>query len=192
MLCPTNYLILSLLFLCSAVSLYAHGSELLVPKDESRVIQVRNAKRILLTNPRICDAVVVSPHEIVVNGLQKGKTTLMIWDKQGRKEVTITCVAYGADIPSRIRKDTKKLFGFDTVDIKFVGSAGSQTIVLRGIVPTENDAVLVEDLAKAHFSGTILNLLETEEQEVSVEQQLKEILGPGQIKVYGLPRQVKR
>ena len=186
----TYCLILFLFF--SAVSLYAHGSELIVPKDQSRVIQVRNAKRILLTNPRICDAVVVSPHEIVVNGLQKGKTTLMIWDTQGRKEVTITCVAYGADIPSRIRKDAKKLLGFNTVDVKFVGSAGKQTLVLRGLVPTENDAMMVEELAKAHFPGTILNLLQTEVRETSVEEQLKEILGPGQIKVYGLPKRMQR
>ena len=195
MRCSTNHLILSFLllflFFAPAVTLYARGSELIIPKDESKVIQVRNAKRILLTNPRICDAVVVSPHEIVVNGMQKGRTTLMIWDDQGRKQVTITVVTYGADVPSKIRRDVKKLLGHDTVDIKYVGSAGKQTLVLRGVVPTETDALTVEELAKAHFPGTILNLLETEVQEVSVEQQLKEILGPGQIKVYGLPRPVR-
>jgi len=174
-----------LVFLC--LTTLGSATELVVPVDESKVVQATGVRRILLTNPRICEAVIVSPHEIVLNGMAPGRTTLLLWDATGRKEVTIVTVAADPDVPGRIRDSVRRFLGADAVDAVFVGSGGAQTLVLRGIVPTEQDAAAVEELARAHFKGAVLNLLEPAEAAPTVEQQLKDLLGPGSVTVYGLP-----
>ncbi|MCL5005423.1 MAG: pilus assembly protein N-terminal domain-containing protein [Acidobacteria bacterium] len=43
-------------------------------------------KRVSLANPNICDAIVVSPREILLNGKKAGATSLVIWGQSGEMQ----------------------------------------------------------------------------------------------------------
>jgi pilus assembly protein CpaC len=41
--------------------------------------------RVSLTDPAVADMIVVSPTEILLNGKKIGTTTLLVWDKDGKR-----------------------------------------------------------------------------------------------------------
>jgi Flp pilus assembly secretin CpaC len=45
------------------------------------LLQPTTAVRVSIADPRIADAVVINPREVLVNGIALGTTTLIIWDQ---------------------------------------------------------------------------------------------------------------
>ena len=164
-------------------SLYAQGSTLKVFVDQSKAIQIKNLKRVSITNPRVADVVIVSPHELIVNGLTIGRTTLYLWDDKGRKEVQIVVLEDRADIPRLIRGEVKKLLGLDTVDVRIIQMERNETLILRGVVDSDTQIEIVEEISKAYFKGTIMNLLEAKAEFVSVEDQLRQMIKLPEVKI---------
>ena len=57
-----------------------------VAKGSSAVVQhPTNLERVLITDPNIADAVPVSGTEVVLNGIQAGSTTLLLWGLDGSR-----------------------------------------------------------------------------------------------------------
>lgn len=57
---------------------------------ESKVISAFALVRTAVGNPAVADVVVVSNHELLINGKTPGTTTLTLWDKRGRMTYIIT------------------------------------------------------------------------------------------------------
>ena len=178
-----SLILVAVLAMVAVPSLYAQPSTLKVFVDQSKAIQIKNLKRVSVTNPRVADVVIVSPHELIVNGLTIGRTTLYLWDDKGRKEVQIVVLEDRADIPRLIRGEVKKLLGLDTVDVRIIQMERNETLILRGVVDSDTQIEIVEEISKAYFKGTIMNLLEAKAEFVSVEDQLRQMIKLPEVKI---------
>jgi Flp pilus assembly secretin CpaC len=57
-------------------------------------------ERISIANPEVADAIVVSPREVLVNGIALGTTSLIIWDA-GRRPPRVLGRGHGGCRPAR-------------------------------------------------------------------------------------------
>ena len=108
-------------------------------------------KRVSVTDPSVADAIVVTPTQVLVNGLAPGEISLLIWDELERSrsfdlrvDVDITAAS----------EEIHKLFPEEKIDVTPSRSA----IVLSGHVTTEDVAKHVGALAAA-YSKNVVNVL---------------------------------
>ena len=114
----------------------------------------QDVTKVAISEPKIADAVVISPREVMVNAKGPGRATLVIWET-------------GAD-PARyeiyVTKDTTD---WDTFTKSISDSAGSpisvtgtgETIVLSGAVKSAEDSKRLAGMAQTR-AKTVINLLQ--------------------------------
>jgi pilus assembly protein CpaC len=108
-------------------------------------------KRVSVTDPSVADALVVTPTQVLVNGLAPGEVSLLIWDELERSrsfdlrvDVDITAAA----------EEMRHLFPDEQINVTPSRSA----IVLSGHVTTEDVAKHAGSLASA-YSKNVVNVL---------------------------------
>jgi len=108
-------------------------------------------KRVSVTDPSVADALVVTPTQVLVNGLSPGEISLLIWDELERSrsfdlrvDVDITAAS----------EEMHKLFPNEQIEVTPSRSA----IVLSGHVTTEDVAKHAGALATA-YSKNVVNVL---------------------------------
>jgi pilus assembly protein CpaC len=111
--------------------------------------------KVAISEPKVADAVVISPREVMVNAKGPGRATLVVWETGAdpvRYEIYVT-------------KDTAE---WDTFTKALSDSAGSpisvtgtgETIVLSGKVKTAEDAKRLAGMAQTR-AKTVINLLQS-------------------------------
>jgi len=116
--------------------------------------------RVAVSEPKIADAVVVSPREIMINGKGVGKATIVVWEAGGAP------ARYQVDV----RQDLSALDGVKQEIVKAVGDAGvsitgnEETVVLTGKVKDVEASKRAEALASTH-ARKVVNLLEAPQTE---------------------------
>ncbi len=120
------------------------GKSLLIKTQE-------RLKRVSVTDPSVADAIVVTPMQILVNGLSPGEVSLVIWDEAERSQsfdlrvdVDITAAA----------EEMHRLFPEERINV----SPSRSAIVLSGHVTTEDVAKHAGLLASA-YSKNVVNVL---------------------------------
>src|SRR5882757_7294008 len=108
-------------------------------------------KRVSVTDPSVADALVVTPTQVLVNGLAPGEISLLIWDEAERSQsfdlrvdVDVTAAA----------EEVRRLFPDEQISITPSRSA----IVLSGHVTTEDVAKHAGAIASA-YSKNVVNVL---------------------------------
>ena len=108
-------------------------------------------KRVSVTDPTVADALVVTPTQILVNGLSPGEVSLLIWDELERSrsfdlrvDVDITAAA----------EEMHRLFPNEQINV----SPSRSAVVLSGHVTTEDVAKHAGALASA-YSKNVVNVL---------------------------------
>src|SRR5271169_1772164 len=108
-------------------------------------------KRVSVTDPSVADALVVTPTQVLVNGLSPGEVSLLIWDELERSrsfdlrvDVDITAAS----------EEMHRLFPDEQISVTPSRSA----IVLSGHVTTEDAANHAGALASA-YSKNVVNVL---------------------------------
>jgi pilus assembly protein CpaC len=108
-------------------------------------------KRVSVTDPTVADALVVTPTQVLVNGLAPGEVSLLIWDELERNrsfdlrvDVDITAAS----------EEMHRLFPEEQINVTPSRSA----IVLSGHVTTEDVAKHAGALASA-YSKNVVNVL---------------------------------
>jgi pilus assembly protein CpaC len=108
-------------------------------------------KRVSVTDPSVADAIVVTPTQVLVNGLSPGEVSLLIWDELERSrsfdlrvDVDITAAS----------EEFHRLFPDEQINVTPSRSA----IVLSGHVTTEDVAKHAGLLASA-YSKNVVNVL---------------------------------
>jgi pilus assembly protein CpaC len=108
-------------------------------------------KRVSVTDPSVADALVVTPTQVLVNGLAPGEVSLLIWDELERSrsfdlrvDVDITAAA----------EEMHRLFPDEQINVTPSRSA----IVLSGHVTTEDVSKHAGSLASA-YSKNVVNVL---------------------------------
>ncbi len=108
-------------------------------------------KRISVTDPTVADALVVTPTQVLVNGLAPGEVSLLIWDELERSrsfdlrvDVDITAAS----------EEMHRLFPDEQINV----TPSRNAIVLSGHVTTEDVAKHAGALASA-YSKNVVNVL---------------------------------
>lgn len=108
--------------------------------------------RVSVSDPTIADAVVVSPHDVVLNGKSPGNTTIMIWhgDNVSPYEVTVE-----PDL-SEIQKQLRATFPAEQIEV----SSSKDAILLNGVVSDAEIARQAAAIAAVH-ARSVVNLLQS-------------------------------
>jgi len=108
-------------------------------------------KRVSVTDPSVADALVVTPTQVLVNGLSPGEISLLIWDELERSRSFDLRV--DVDITAA-REEFQKLFPNEKIDV----TPSRNAIVLSGHVTTEDVSKHAGALASA-YSKNVVNVL---------------------------------
>lgn len=136
----------------SPPSVTAGAAPLRVMVGKSLLINTtERLKRVSVTDPTVADAIVVTPTQVLVNGLAPGEVSLLIWDELERNrsfdlrvDVDITAAS----------EEMHRLFPDEQINVTPSRSA----IVLSGHVTTEDVAKHAGALASA-YSKNVVNVL---------------------------------
>jgi pilus assembly protein CpaC len=113
-----------------------------------------NITRVAVAEPKVADAIVVSPHEVMVNAKGLGNTTVMIWEgDEAPQRYDVNVVADTTDLDT-FRKEMRAAFPGVTI------SGNNETLVLTGGAPDAGESKRIQALASTH-AKTVTNLLQT-------------------------------
>lgn len=109
--------------------------------------------RVVIAEPKIADAIVVSPHEVMVNAKGVGKTTLVVWEQNaaGPTRLNVDVLADTSEMDSVFREIKTKFNG-----IAINGNADK--LVLTGLAKDLEESKRAEAIASAH-ARTVVNMV---------------------------------
>src|SRR5215831_1535228 len=110
------------------------------------------ASRVSVSDPVTADAVVVSAHDVVLNGKAPGNTTIMIWHGDSVSQYNVTVEP---DL-SEIQKQLHAKFPAERIDV----SSSKDAIVLTGMV-TDADVVKQAQAIAGVHAKSVVNLLQS-------------------------------
>jgi len=116
----------------------------------------RDIERVAISEPKIADAIVVSPREIMVNAKTPGKASLVVWEVAASAPARFN-INILADT-SEVEISRKELQAGLPEGVQ-VGGSGD-TIVLSGTVKDATEIKRIEGMASAR-GRTVVNLLQT-------------------------------
>jgi pilus assembly protein CpaC len=114
----------------------------------------RDVTKVAISEPKIADAIVISPREVMINAKGPGRATLVIWETgadPARYEILVTKDTTEWDTFTKAISDTGS-------PISVTGSG--ETIVLSGTVKTAEDAKRLAGMAQTR-AKTVINLLQS-------------------------------
>jgi pilus assembly protein CpaC len=151
-----------------AVLLFAGGlpAQTLPPRDlalvlgRGELIQFeRDILRVAVAEPKIADAVVVSPREVMLNAKGQGKTTVVIWETGSapvKYNITVSAdTSEHETMMKDLRKEMKQ--GLPDAEVSITGNAG--TLVLTGKVKDAEQSRKAAALASVK-AKQVVNLLQ--------------------------------
>lgn len=119
----------------------------------------QDISKVVVAEPKIADAIVISPREVMVTAKGTGKTTLVIWEEAkgaSRYDIQVVLDVTGSeDFNRALAADLKRDLPEDS--IQFTGNA--DTIVLSGAVKYADSAKRAAGLAQTR-TKTVINLIE--------------------------------
>src|SRR4030088_2076185 len=115
----------------------------------------RAIERLAISEPKIADAVLVSPREIMVNGHTPGKASLVVWNGGSAPERYNVDVLVDNSEAEKSHRDLQAALPPGVV----VGGSG-ETIVLTGTVKDATEVKRIEGLAQSR-AKKVVNLLQT-------------------------------
>ncbi|MFM2125351.1 MAG: hypothetical protein RL328_1802, partial [Acidobacteriota bacterium] len=110
-------------------------------------------ERVAVSNGDLAEAVVINPHEVMVNGRTVGETTLIIWQQGGNRLLFDLAVRRSEVRIDAIRREMAVETGGDDVSLTVEGDS----VFLRGNVP--NLTIADRAVAIASTLGKPVNLL---------------------------------
>ncbi|MFH1563991.1 MAG: pilus assembly protein N-terminal domain-containing protein [Nitrospirota bacterium] len=131
----------------------AFADEWTIEAGDSMVLQVPDLEKMAIGDPKIADVIVVSPYELLINGIHEGVTSLHIWAKKTVKKHTIRVIEKKFPL-----QEISKIKGLENITASFVG----KSLVLKGTVKNQHEKQQAEILANA-FNDWVINLIQVEE-----------------------------
>jgi pilus assembly protein CpaC len=142
--------------LAVATALLAQNRDLTLVAGKGELLQfTREVQKVVVSEPKTADALVVSPQEVMVNGKAPGKTTVMIWEAGSpplRYDVNVVADTSEWDAFKRQLRDAAPGSSVDA-------SGSGETIVLTGSVSDPAAAQRLAALASTRAKN-VVNLLQ--------------------------------
>jgi pilus assembly protein CpaC len=113
----------------------------------------RDLQRVVVAEPKIADAIVVSPREVMVNAKGVGKTTLIVWENGTIPTRFNVNVQPDTTVTDALLRDLQGKLPGITV------AGNGEKLVLTGLVKTSEESKRMEGVASA-FSKQVTNLLQ--------------------------------
>jgi pilus assembly protein CpaC len=135
----------------------ATGRSLLVDMTEP-------VERVSVTNPDVAEAVPITPQQILINGKTNGSTSLVIWDKSGRRMVYELNVQLDV---SSLSARLKEVFPTEQITV----TPAKDSIVLSGFVSSEFVATKAVEMANLFTKG-VVNMLRIPPSAIKEEPQI--------------------
>ena len=110
-------------------------------------------ERVAVSNGDLAEAVVINPHEVMVNGRGVGETSLIVWQEGGNRLLFDVAIRRNESYIDAIRREMAIETGGDDVSLTVEGDA----VFLRGSVP--NLTTADRAVAIASTLGKPINLL---------------------------------
>jgi pilus assembly protein CpaC len=128
--------------------------------------------RIAVTNPAVADAVVVQPHEILIDGKSPGTVSLIVWGSTQREQYDLV-VEPG--VPN-LQRQLNILFPAEDIHV----SASDEAVILSGQVSNNTVVLRAGEIAQASASkAKVINLLQlpggSESQQVILQVRFAEV-----------------
>ena len=115
----------------------------------------REFTKVAVAEPKVADAVVISPREVMVNAKTKGRTTVVIWlGDDDPRQFNINVSADTSDF-DEFRKQVQGISPNGSISV----SGHGDTIVLTGSVKTPEESKKADGLAKTRAKN-VINLLQ--------------------------------
>lgn len=147
-----------LLAACCAVAETTTGPSITLTAGRGELIQFRqDIIRVVVSEPKIADAIVVSPREVMVNAKAPGHATVIVWEgtlDPARYEVTVNPDLHETQAQRTILDNELKALTGASIAYTWNG----ETIVLTGTAPVEV-AKQANALAGTH-AKTVVNLIQ--------------------------------
>ncbi len=154
---PMRRLALAWIFACGGL-----GGQTAAPKTinltvgRGELVQfMSDISRVAVSEPKIADAVVVSPREVMINAKSVGRGTIVVWETgvlPARYEINV--LADHSDFEGIL-----KSIGTQLPDSQIIVTGNTETIVLTGKAKDALQAKQAEALASTH-AKKVVNLLE--------------------------------
>lgn len=163
---PRPTLLLFLLLALAALLPSLAGAQQVLTEAEQTVTVVRGnsallqvpaeLERVSIADPAVAEAVVLSPREVLINGVTLGTTSLLLWREDDRARLYRVEVV--ADLAA-LERQLQSLYPAEPIEVTTVDG---ETVVVSGLV--SNAAVVrgVEQLA-AGTGATVVNRLQVPE-----------------------------
>jgi pilus assembly protein CpaC len=149
------------LFLLAFTAFAADFKTLSLTVGKGELLQFeRDVARVAIAEPKIADAVIVSPRDVMVNAKGSGHTTLIVWEGESgpqRWEITVLGDASEAEKLQR-SLDRELKSALPGLEIGFSGNG--DTLVLTGHVDHAEESRRAEALATT-YSKKVVNLIQT-------------------------------
>ncbi len=112
--------------------------------------------RVVVAEPKIADAIVVSPREVMVNAKGPGRTTVVIWETGSEP------TRYEVDVAKDMAdwESFRKLIAENAAGDPVTVTGSGETIVLTGSVKSVEESKRLAGMAQAR-AKTVVNLLQT-------------------------------
>jgi len=144
-----------LIAVTAAVAQTAPPRELSLTLGRGELLQfTADVQRVAISEPRIADAVVVSPREVMINAKGLGKTTVIVWETGSIPARYQISVVPDTEEQEKVRKDLAE--GLPP-GVQFSGD--QETIVLTGSAKDEAESKRAEALA-ATKTKKVINLIQ--------------------------------
>jgi len=144
----------ALFIVCASAADIGHPVSLIVGKGE--LIQFGNDLiKVVVAEPKIADAVVVSPRDVMVTAKSVGHTTLVIWEtgsSPARYEITVVTDTSELDhMHATLAAELKA--ALPDASVQFSGNA--ETLVLTGKAASGDQSKRAEAIASAHAKKVV-------------------------------------
>jgi pilus assembly protein CpaC len=145
-----------LLAFCSAAAQAPVAREMTVTAGKGELLSFdREINKVVVSEPRIADAMVVSPREVMVNGKSTGTTTLVVWETGSAPARWDVHVRPDTREWDTFRSELRSAVTGSSID----ATASGDTIVLTGSVVNADDAKRAQALASTRYKN-VVNLLQ--------------------------------
>ncbi|MBL8295046.1 MAG: pilus assembly protein N-terminal domain-containing protein [Bryobacterales bacterium] len=132
------------------------SNDLSITLGRGHLLQFGNdVTRVAISEPKIADAVVVSPREVMINAKGVGKATLVIW------ETGLAPVGYSITVTPDLTTldDLRRDIGAALPGTPVVVTGNAETLVLTGSVKDSSQSKRAESLALT-YAKRVVNLIE--------------------------------
>jgi pilus assembly protein CpaC len=140
-----------------------------IAKGQSALLQQPGpVERVSIADPEIADALVISPFEVLVNGIGLGTTTLILWGEDGSRRLYSVEVTADA---GALRRTLQTLYRDESIEVE----ASGDLLILSGDVSEGRIAQRALDLARGTGARVLDNLQVPPAQQILLQVRFAEV-----------------